>query len=182
MHDKFGTSYHWIPELYRHMKLPVFDGVQEALERYNVQRKRALDEYKTEARKKRTVQLKVQRTKESQRRMEWSKKHGHDTYGHDDDDLECASAKVASKGRKEKTLGKCRACGSSTHQRSNHKWSEHPWNSRVDKIPYNTARNMAFTQTATVDANIIPNLHLGLSFFCRGCFQTLFRGRFICWL
>ena len=103
------------------MKLPVFDGVQEALERYNVQRKRALDEYKTEARKKRRVQLKVQRTKESQRLMEWSKKHGHDTYGHNDDDLECASAKVASKGRKKKTLGKCRACGSSTHQRSNHK-------------------------------------------------------------
>ena len=27
MHAKFG---HWIPELYRRMKLPVFDGVQEA--------------------------------------------------------------------------------------------------------------------------------------------------------
>ena len=29
MHAKFGISY---PELYRRMKLPVFDGVQEALE------------------------------------------------------------------------------------------------------------------------------------------------------
>ena len=36
MHAKFGISYHWIPELYRRMKLPVFDGVQEAR---NVQRR-----------------------------------------------------------------------------------------------------------------------------------------------
>ena len=49
MHAKFGTSYHWIPELYRRMKLPVFDGVQEALERRNVQRKRGLDRAKTTA-------------------------------------------------------------------------------------------------------------------------------------
>ena len=33
MHAKFGTRYHWIPEVYRRMGLPVFEGVQEALER-----------------------------------------------------------------------------------------------------------------------------------------------------
>ena len=32
MHAKFGTKYHWIPEVYRPMGLPVFEGVQEALE------------------------------------------------------------------------------------------------------------------------------------------------------
>ena len=47
MHAKFGVSYHWTPDLYRRMKLPVFDGVQEALERRNVQRKRGLDRAKT---------------------------------------------------------------------------------------------------------------------------------------
>ena len=44
MHAKFGISYHWIPDLYRRMKLPVFDGVQEALEK---QRKRKLEREKT---------------------------------------------------------------------------------------------------------------------------------------
>ena len=50
MHAKFGISYHWIPELYRRMKLPVFDGVQEAR---NMQRKRGLDRVKTTPVKKR---------------------------------------------------------------------------------------------------------------------------------
>ena len=36
MRAKLGTSYQWIPELYRRMKLPVFEGVVEA---HNVQRK-----------------------------------------------------------------------------------------------------------------------------------------------
>ena len=59
MHEKVGTHYHWIPELYRRMKLPVFDGVQEALQRYNVERKRRLAEIKTNEHKKRRVQLKI---------------------------------------------------------------------------------------------------------------------------
>ena len=36
-HAIFGTKYHWIPEVYCHMGLPVFEGVQEALERHSVQ-------------------------------------------------------------------------------------------------------------------------------------------------
>ena len=43
MHAKFGISYHWIPDLYRRMKLPVFDGVREALEKHNLQHKRKLE-------------------------------------------------------------------------------------------------------------------------------------------
>ena len=31
MNAKFGTSYHWLPELYQRMKLPVCEGVVEAL-------------------------------------------------------------------------------------------------------------------------------------------------------
>ena len=45
------------------MKLPVFDGVQEALERCNVQRKRGLDRVKTTAVKKRRIELKRRRVK-----------------------------------------------------------------------------------------------------------------------
>ena len=40
MQGKFGTSYHWIPELYHRMKLPVFEGVVEALERDRERRKK----------------------------------------------------------------------------------------------------------------------------------------------
>ena len=35
MHNKHGADYHWIPMLYQRMNLPVFDGIQEALERHN---------------------------------------------------------------------------------------------------------------------------------------------------
>ena len=43
MNAKFGTSYHWLPELYQRMKLPVFEGIVEALERHNERRKRRLE-------------------------------------------------------------------------------------------------------------------------------------------
>ena len=81
MHAKFGISYHWIPELYRRMKLPVFDGVQEALERRNVQRKRGLDRVKTTPVKKRRIELKRRRVIEGFQRSEWTKTHGRDAYG-----------------------------------------------------------------------------------------------------
>ena len=49
MNANFGTSYHWLPELYRRMKLPVFEGVVEALERHN---ERRLEEAKCTPQKK----------------------------------------------------------------------------------------------------------------------------------
>ena len=50
MHAKFGVSY-------RRMKLPVFDGVQEALT-INLQRKRGLEREKTTPVTKRRIELK----------------------------------------------------------------------------------------------------------------------------
>ncbi len=58
MHAKFGTRYHWIPEVYRRMGLPVFDGVQEALERHSLQRKRKLERAQTTPVKRRRIELK----------------------------------------------------------------------------------------------------------------------------
>ena len=49
-------NYHWIPELYWCMQLPVFEGVVEELERHNVQGKRALDKAKTTPVKKRRIE------------------------------------------------------------------------------------------------------------------------------
>ena len=121
MHSKFGTGYHWIPELYRRLKLPVFDGVREALEKHSEKRKKALETRKTTLAKKR-IALK---TMEAKARIKWSKNHGPDTYGRDDDsDLD-----IVRDGRKQtnrgegKTRGKqeCGACGSTMHKCSSHK-------------------------------------------------------------
>ena len=128
MHAKFGVSYHWIPD---RMKLPVFDGVQEALERRNVQRKRGLDRAKTTAVKKRRVV-------EGFQRSEWTKTHGRDAYGGNNED-ESDHGKVVkhkraiAKPRKAKPKGEsvCGACGSSTHKRRTH--------------PFNTKRSTAKT-------------------------------------
>ena len=76
------------------MHLPVFDGVQEALEMHSIQRKKALEEIKTEEAKKKRVQWKIERTKDAERRKIWSKKHGRDTYGHEDDDVDHCAVKM----------------------------------------------------------------------------------------
>ena len=39
MYEKRGPQYHWVVELFERLKLPVFDGVQAALETFNRQRK-----------------------------------------------------------------------------------------------------------------------------------------------
>ena len=137
MHNKLGTSYHWIPELYHRMHLPVFDGVQEALEMHSIQRKKALEEIKTEEAKKNRVQWKIERTKDAERRKIWSKKHGRDTYGHEDDDVDhCAVKMVVRDIKNPQNKGKCKACGSRTHLRSNKR--DCPYNknkSKKDGLP-----------------------------------------------
>jgi hypothetical protein len=69
MHAKLGTGYHWLPELYRHMNLPVFEGMVEALEKHNARRKRELELAKTTSKKKQRVELKKKRVKEGIERI-----------------------------------------------------------------------------------------------------------------
>ena len=118
------------------MKLPVFEGMVEALEKHNGRRKRELELAKTTPKKKRRIEKK-KRVVEGVERIKWSKEHGHDTYfgGSGDSDVEemvCDSGdgvnqnkgKGKGSGRgKGKPLGKgkCAACGSSTHRRSSHR-------------------------------------------------------------
>ena len=125
------------------MKLPVFDGVQEALERRNVQRKRGLDRVKTTAVKKRRIELKRRRVVEGFQR---SKTHGCDAYGGNDED-ESDHGKVVKRKRgiakprkaKPKSEGLCSACGSSTHKRRTHR-----------DCPFDTKRSAAKTSTKPV--------------------------------
>ena len=57
MYGKRGPRYHWVVELFKCLKLPVFDGVQAALEAFNEQRKLTLDRHEC---KQRRIQLKVE--------------------------------------------------------------------------------------------------------------------------
>ena len=122
MYAKLGTSYHWIPELYRRMHLPVFEGVVEALEKYSVRRKRKSDMAKTTPAKKRRVLFKRNRILEGHERKKWSWEHGHDTYrgSHHESRNDCGEGDPRDKP-------KC-ACGSTTHKRSSHR--DCPFNKR----------------------------------------------------
>ena len=143
MHAKLGTSYHWLPELYKCMKLPVFEGMVKALEKCSVRRKRELELAKTTPKKKRRIELKKKRVKEGIERIKWSKEHGHDTYfgGSDVEEKACDSSDGVNQRKKKgsgpgkgnpKGKGKCAACGSSTHLRSSHR--DCPFNkSRANK-------------------------------------------------
>ena len=128
MYRKRGPQYHWVVELFRRLKLPVYDDVHRTLEEFNKLRMEKLEHEKTEKSKKRRIMLKVERTKDAQRRKEWSKKHGHDTYG-DDEDSDTAELKPKEKKKSkkgQKMEGQCK-CGSTTHLRTSHK-----------QCPYNT--------------------------------------------
>ena len=80
MHPKFGTKHHWIPEVYRRMGLPVFEGVQEVLERHSAQRNRKSERAQTTPVKRRRVELKKMRVKDGNRRSEWTKNMALVTY------------------------------------------------------------------------------------------------------
>ncbi len=109
-----GPAYHWKVELLQRLELPVYDGVQETLEKVNRRRKKALDKIKTTKHKKRRVELKTLRTKDAQERKAWSKRHGRDTYGSDEDE-------EWDDGKKDDTATKACKCGSKTHLKSTHR-------------------------------------------------------------
>ena len=123
MHAKLGISYHWIPELYRRMQLPVFEGVVEALKKQCTEKEKVRGGYKTTPANKRKVWLKRKWVLEGKERIKWSKKHGHDTYvgSHQESRSERGECKPRDKLR-------CRTCGSNTHKRSSHR--DCPFNKR----------------------------------------------------
>ena len=113
----------------------MFDGVQEALERHSLRRKRALERAQTTPAKRSRIARKKMRGRERIRRSEWTKKHGRDhTYGGDDKCVSDHEEKQQSGGvasnrckRSKKANILCSACGSSTHKRPTHK--DFPFNS-----------------------------------------------------
>ena len=106
----------------------MFDGVHVALEAFNQQRKTELDRKTTDRFKRRRIELKVERTLDSHRRKQWSKKHGQDVYG-DRGDSDEEGVELRSKVKQASAGEKCKACGSTSHLRSNH--PDCPYNKRL---------------------------------------------------
>ena len=132
---KKGTGYHWLLDLFGRLKLPILDGMQEALEQANKNRKKKLEKLRSEESKKKRIKWKNARDLEQEERKRWVKQQEirHD-YGEEDgeDDLE-----VDSVGGARELLGsssvsgpdsaviiaskkKCK-CGSTTHLRTSHR-------------------------------------------------------------
>ena len=94
--------------------------MREILRKFNCRRKKTLDAIKTTTAMKRRVELKTLRTQEAQERKLWSKLHGEDTYGGEEDLIdEEEMAKGNAIGKKAKRP--CNKCGSTTHSRSTHR-------------------------------------------------------------
>ena len=168
MQAKLGTSYHWIPELYRCMELPVFEGVVEALEKHSIDRKRRLDLAKTTPAKKRRVWLKKKRVLEGKERIKWSKMHGHHTYNAVKDSVadglgegDSSDMTGQSKAKGKLGTGRCAACGSSTHRRSSHKDCPHNKSKAKREGQLQSARTYGYTSESFEDMSDDNSSHSG---------------------
>ena len=110
-YEQQGPAYHWKTELYKKLNLPVYDGVEEELEKQNKKRKKALDIFKSEKTMRRRVALKSLRVQEAQELTLWTKQHGQDTYGGSIEIIRGEEKKVGTKPVKRL----CTKCGSNTH-------------------------------------------------------------------
>ena len=90
------------------MNLPIFGGIEEALNQYGEKKDKKLNKVKEDREKKRNIQQKTKRTQEQEDRKTWSKKHGGDTYGNFNDEPKLESKK------------QCK-CGSTTHSKTSSK-------------------------------------------------------------
>ena len=131
-----GPAYHWKTELNKRLNLPVYDGVEEELEKKNKTRKRALDIFKSENTMKRRVAIKSLRGQEAQERIYWTKQHGQDTNGGSSEIIQEEEKKVGTKPIKRL----CTKCGSNTRSLPTH-----------HSCPFNS-KKMHSTKNRTMDA------------------------------
>jgi len=133
---KKGLSYHWLLDLFQRLKLPVFDGMKEALQRGNEIRAKNLEKKQTEEAKQQRTNWKKARVQEQEERKQWIRKQRiQHTYGSDNDETdelsECDDTSkdkgVASATITTSKKGKCK-CGSMSHRYTSHR--ECPLNKR----------------------------------------------------
>ena len=86
---KRGMSYHWLLDLYKRLKLPILDGMAEALQKANEIRSKNLEQKQTDESREKRSSWKKKRVEEGELRKRWrrSQRIQH-TYGSDEEDEE----------------------------------------------------------------------------------------------
>ena len=125
---KKGPSYHWLLDLFKHLNLPVLDGVQEALHKSNERQMTALRNAQTEKAKRYRLRHKSTRLEEQEERKRWVKQQSiSHSYGECEDDLpddgadapdDCGPSNAATLVV---TNSKCSKCGGTDHRRPTNK-------------------------------------------------------------
>ena len=116
---KHGQSYHWILDLFSRLKLPIFDGMLDALEKANKIRAKNLAKKQSEEAKEQRTKWKKARAQEQQERKLWSRRQRIEhTYGSDEYTTDEEGAPSTSS--MQKRTRKCK-CGSMEHKSIRHR-------------------------------------------------------------
>ena len=121
-------------DLLRRLKLPLFDGMEEALRKANDERAKKLEKLKTDEFKKKRIALKRKKEIEQEVRKQWlqeqetSHGYGNDDEAHDDDDatvqggsdLLSQTTVTGPDGGSVVTSKKTCKCGSTEYLRTSH--------------------------------------------------------------
>jgi len=87
LYRKKGASYHWLLDLFARLRLPLFDGMQEALQKANEKRHKNLAKKESERGKDVRTKWKKARVQEHEERKLWSQRQSiPHTYGSESDD------------------------------------------------------------------------------------------------
>ena len=113
---KRGHSYHWILDLFSHLKLPVFDGMTDALKKANKIRAKNLSKKKTnEAKEKRTKWKKARAQEQQERKLRSRRQRIEHTYGSEENSSEEEESPPKTSSTQQKHIKKCK-CGSVEHK------------------------------------------------------------------
>ena len=125
MLKKKGPSYHWLLDLFKHLNLPVLDGVQEALHKSNESQMTALRNAQTEKAKQYRLKHKNARLEEQEERKRWVKRQSiSHSYRECEDDLPDDGANAPDDSGAATlvvTNSKCSKCGGTDHCRPTNK-------------------------------------------------------------
>ena len=117
---------HWLLDLFGHLKLPLFNGMADALQKANEVCFKNLEKKKTDDAKEKRISWKKARVQEQVERKLWNRRQNvHHTYGSESDDEAeddrptVSTTKKATAGAPRKRHGKCK-CGSTEYKCTTH--------------------------------------------------------------
>ena len=117
---KRGHSYHWILDLFSRLKLPIFDGMADALKKVNEIRAKNLSKKKTDEAKEKRTKWKKARAQEQQERKSWSRRQRIEhNYGSEENSSDEEESLPKVSRTQQKHAKKCK-CGSVEHKTIRH--------------------------------------------------------------